>query len=143
MTEWFQGFLGYGFGWFVATIVLILMIVLPLLLAVAMIIYADRKILAAIMLRRGPNVVGPFGLLQSFADGLKVFLQETIIPSAANRALFLLAPIIMFTVALNATRLMFTASRMSSIAIRMMMMFFRFRKMPSTPITNRIAATTR
>jgi len=62
--------------------------------------YADRKIWAAMALRRGPNVVGPFGILQSFADGLKVFLQETIIPSAANRVLFLLAPIITFTVAL-------------------------------------------
>ncbi|HEX7695197.1 MAG TPA: NADH-quinone oxidoreductase subunit NuoH, partial [Sphingomonas sp.] len=71
-----------------------------LMLAVAMIIYADRKIWAAMALRRGPNVVGPFGLLQSFADGLKVFLQETIIPAAANRGLFLLAPIITFTVAL-------------------------------------------
>ena len=67
-----------------------------------MIIYADRKIWAAMALRRGPNVVGPFGLLQSFADGLKVFLQETIIPSAANRGLFLIAPIITFTVALIA-----------------------------------------
>jgi len=75
-------------------------IALPLMLAVAMIIYADRKIWAAMALRRGPNVVGPFGLLQSFADGLKVFLQETIVPAAANRALFLLAPIITFTVAL-------------------------------------------
>ena len=102
MTEWFQGTLGYGFGWFVATLILILMIALPLMLAVAMIIYADRKIWAAMALRRGPNVVGPFGLLQSFADGLKVFLQETIIPSAANRGLFILAPIITFTVALIA-----------------------------------------
>jgi NADH-quinone oxidoreductase subunit H len=67
-----------------------------------MIIYADRKIWAAMALRRGPNVVGPFGLLQSFADGLKVFLQETIIPSASNRGLFLIAPIITFTVALMA-----------------------------------------
>jgi len=70
------------------------------MLAVAMIIYADRKIWAAMALRRGPNVVGPLGLLQSFADGLKVFLQETIIPSSANKGLFLLAPIITFTVAL-------------------------------------------
>ena len=83
-----------------ATIAGILLIALPLMLAVALIIYADRKIWAAMALRRGPNVVGPFGILQSFADGLKVFLQETIIPSAANRVLFLLAPIITFTVAL-------------------------------------------
>ena len=103
MTAYFQStFLGYGVGWFLATLILILLIALPLMLAVAMIIYADRKIWAAMALRRGPNVVGPFGLLQSFADGLKVFLQETIIPSAANRGLFLLAPIITFTVALIA-----------------------------------------
>ena len=90
----------YGWAWFLATIIGILVIALPLMLAVAMIIYADRKIWAAMALRRGPNVVGPFGLMQSFADGLKVFLQETIIPSAANRGLFLMAPIITFTVAL-------------------------------------------
>ncbi len=103
MTEWFQStWLGAGFGWFLATLILILMIALPLMLAVAMIIYADRKIWAAMALRRGPNVVGPFGLLQSFADGLKVFLKETIIPSSANRGLFIIAPIITFTVALVA-----------------------------------------
>jgi NADH-quinone oxidoreductase subunit H len=102
MTAWFQGLLGAGWGWFVATLILILMIALPLMLAVAMIIYVDRKIWAAMALRRGPNVVGPFGLLQSFADGLKVFLKETIIPSSANRGLFLLAPVITFTVALLA-----------------------------------------
>ncbi len=100
MTAYFQELLGQGLGWFAATLILILMIALPLMLAVAMIIYADRKIWAAMALRRGPNVVGPFGLLQSFADGLKVFLQETIIPSAANKGLFLLAPVITFTVAL-------------------------------------------
>ncbi|RJT25637.1 NADH-quinone oxidoreductase subunit NuoH [Chakrabartia godavariana] len=101
MTEWFQStWMGPALGWFVSTTILILMIALPLMLAVAMIIYADRKIWAAMALRRGPNVVGPLGLLQSFADGLKVMLQETIIPSAANRGLFLLAPIITFTVAL-------------------------------------------
>ena len=103
MTEYLQSsWMGAGFGWFAATLTLILMIALPLMLAVAMIIYADRKIWAAIALRRGPNVVGPFGLLQSFADGLKVFLKETIIPSGANRGLFVIAPIITFTVALVA-----------------------------------------
>jgi NADH-quinone oxidoreductase subunit H len=102
MTEFFASYLGYEAGWFVATLIGILLIALPLMLAVAMIIYVDRKVWAAMALRRGPNVVGPFGLLQSFADGLKVFLQETIIPTAANRGLFLLAPIITFTVALVA-----------------------------------------
>ncbi|HZV17336.1 MAG TPA: NADH-quinone oxidoreductase subunit NuoH [Sphingobium sp.] len=102
MTAWFQTLLGTGWGWFVANLIYVLLIALPLMLAVAMIIYADRKIWAAMALRRGPNVVGPLGLLQSFADGLKVFLQETIIPSAANKGLFLLAPIITFTVALMA-----------------------------------------
>jgi NADH-quinone oxidoreductase subunit H len=92
--------LQFEWAWFLATIIGILVIALPLMLAVAMIIYADRKIWAAMALRRGPNVVGPFGLLQSFADGLKVFLQETIIPTSANKGLFLLAPIITFTVAL-------------------------------------------
>ena len=101
MTDTFAGWgASYGWAWFLATVIGVLVIALPLMLAVAMIIYADRKIWAAMALRRGPNVVGPFGLLQSFADGLKVFLQETIVPSAANRGLFLLAPIITFTVAL-------------------------------------------
>jgi len=103
MTAFFQSLgMSYEWAWGVATICGILLIALPLMLAVAMIIYADRKIWAAMALRRGPNVVGPFGLLQSFADGLKVFLQETIIPSSANRGLFLIAPIITFTVALMA-----------------------------------------
>jgi len=90
----------YGWAWFLSTIIGILVIALPLMLAVAMIIYADRKIWAAMALRRGPNVVGPWGLLQSFADGLKVFLKETIIPTSANKGLFLIAPIVTFTVAL-------------------------------------------
>ncbi len=103
MTAFFQSLgMTYEWAWFVATLAGVLLIALPLMLAVAMIIYADRKIWAAIALRRGPNVVGPFGLLQSFADGLKVFLQETIIPSAANKGLFLIGPIVTFTVALLA-----------------------------------------
>lgn len=103
MTEFFQSLgMNYEFAWFAATIAGVLLIALPLMLAVAMVIYVDRKVWAAINLRRGPNVVGPFGLLQSFADGLKVFLQETIIPSAANKGIFILAPIVTFTVALAA-----------------------------------------
>ena len=103
MTEFFQSLgMTYEWAWFAATISGILLIAFPVMLAVAMIIYMDRKVLGAVMLRRGPNVVGPFGLLQSFADGLKVFLQETIIPSAANKGIFLLAPIVTFTVALAA-----------------------------------------
>lgn len=103
MTEFFQSLgMTYEWAWFAATISGILLIAFPVMLAVAMIIYMYRKVLGAVMLRRGPNVVGPFGLLQSFADGLKVFLQESIIPSAANKGIFLLAPIVTFTVALAA-----------------------------------------
>ena len=78
LKGWVDVGLAYEWAWFVATICGILLIALPLMLGVAMIIYADRKIWAAMALRRGPNVVGPFGLLQSFADGLKVFLQRRI-----------------------------------------------------------------
>ncbi|MEJ6008954.1 NADH-quinone oxidoreductase subunit NuoH [Novosphingobium aquae] len=103
MTQTFMNWgMSHDWAWALATIAGILLIALPLMVGVAMIIYADRKIWAAMALRRGPNVVGPWGLLQSFADGLKVFLQETIIPSAANKGLFLIAPIITFTVALMA-----------------------------------------
>jgi NADH-quinone oxidoreductase subunit H len=103
VTAFFQNLgMSFDWAWAIATICSILLISLPLMLAVAMVIYADRKIWAAMALRRGPNVVGPFGVLQSFADGLKVFLQETIIPSAANKGIFLIAPIVTFTVALLA-----------------------------------------
>ncbi|GMM94437.1 NADH-quinone oxidoreductase subunit NuoH [Qipengyuania sp. MTN3-11] len=102
MTAFFDQWFTYEASWTIATIAGILLIALPLMLAVAMVIYVDRKVWAAINLRRGPNVVGPFGLLQSFADGLKVFLQETIVPSAANKGIFILAPIVTFTVALAA-----------------------------------------
>ncbi|MFC3713913.1 NADH-quinone oxidoreductase subunit NuoH [Sphingoaurantiacus capsulatus] len=101
MVAAFQNsFLGPVVGYLAAYILLILLITLPLLLAVAMIVYADRKIWAAMQMRRGPNVVGPFGVLQSFADGLKLFMKETIIPSGANKGIFLIAPMITFTLAL-------------------------------------------
>ena len=73
-----------------------------LLIAVAYVIYADRKIWAAVQLRRGPNVVGPWGLLQSFADLLKFALKEPIIPAGANKGVFLLAPLVTAVLALAA-----------------------------------------
>ena len=78
----------------------ILLIVLPLLIVVAYVTYAERKVLALAQLRQGPNLVGPFGLLQPFADGLKLMLKETIIPTGANKALFVAAPILLFFLSL-------------------------------------------
>ena len=72
----------------------ILSIIVPVLISVAFLVYAERKVLALIQLRRGPNIVGPFGLFQSFADALKLLTKENIIPSGSNKIVFLLAPII-------------------------------------------------
>ncbi len=74
----------------------------PLLIGVAYLTYAERKVLAAMQLRKGPNVVGPFGLLQPFADALKMIMKETIIPSGSNRLLFLMAPMLTFSLAMIA-----------------------------------------
>src|SRR5499426_3319747 len=78
------------------------LLLVVLLIAVAYIIYADRKIWAAVQIRRGPNVVGPWGLLQSFADLLKFVVKEPVIPSGANKGIFLLAPLVTCVLALAA-----------------------------------------
>jgi NADH-quinone oxidoreductase subunit H len=84
------------------TLVKSLVMIAGLLIFIAYILYADRKIWAAVQLRRGPNVVGPWGLLQSFADLIKFALKEAVIPAGANKGLFLLAPLITTVLALSA-----------------------------------------
>ena len=78
----------------------ILLLAVPLILAMAYLTYAERKVIAAMQLRKGPNVVGPFGLLQPLADGLKLLMKETIIPRGSNRFVFVLAPMLTFILAL-------------------------------------------
>jgi NADH-quinone oxidoreductase subunit H len=80
----------------------VLAVVVPLLLAIAYFTYAERKVLAFSQLRKGPNVVGPGGLLQPIADGIKLLMKETVVPSGANRVVFVAAPILTFTLALVA-----------------------------------------
>jgi NADH-quinone oxidoreductase subunit H len=79
-----------------------LALLVTLLIIVAFLLYADRKVWAAVQLRRGPNVVGPWGLLQSFADLLKFVLKEPVIPAGANKGIFLLAPLVTAGLALSA-----------------------------------------
>ena len=98
MTEFWWVYL-----WPVLWIVIkILLLVVPLLIGVAYLTYAERKVIGAMHLRRGPNVVGPYGLLQPIADGMKLFFKETIIPSGANKVVFLVAPMLTFSLALIA-----------------------------------------
>ena len=78
----------------------ILMLLVPVLVSVAMIVWLDRRVWAFVQKRRGPNVVGPFGLLQSLADALKYIFKEIIIPASSNKVIFILAPIITMTLAL-------------------------------------------
>jgi NADH-quinone oxidoreductase subunit H len=89
-------------GWFLLAVLQILAVTVGLLLSVAYVVYADRKIFAGVQMRKGPNVVGPFGLLQSFADLLKFILKELVIPAGADKVVFLLAPLISVTLALGA-----------------------------------------
>ena len=87
-------------GWLIPTTLQALSIIVALLVAQAFLMYFDRKVWAAVQMRKGPNVVGPFGLLQSFADLLKFVFKENVIPAGANKPLYVLAPVITFVLAL-------------------------------------------
>jgi NADH-quinone oxidoreductase subunit H len=89
-------------GIVILTFIEALALLVPLLIGVAYLTYAERKVLAAMQLRKGPNVVGPFGLWQPFADALKMLMKETIIPTGSNRLLFLMAPMLTFALAMLA-----------------------------------------
>jgi NADH-quinone oxidoreductase subunit H len=98
MTE----FLASPIGVLALTVAQALALLVPVLIAVAYLTWAERKVLAAMQMRKGPNVVGPFGLLQPFADAIKMLMKETIIPSGASRLLFLAAPMLTFVLAMLA-----------------------------------------
>ena len=87
---------------FMFIIIKIIALVVPLLVIVAFLTYAERKVIASVQLRKGPNVVGPFGLLQPLADGLKLFSKETIFPTVSNKIVFLLAPMVAFSLSIAA-----------------------------------------
>ncbi|MBU6420160.1 MAG: NADH-quinone oxidoreductase subunit H, partial [Proteobacteria bacterium] len=89
-------------GILILTVLKTLALVVPLLIGVAYLTYFERKVMGAIQLRKGPNVVGPFGLCQPFADALKMLTKETIIPTGADKVLFVLAPMITFGLAIIA-----------------------------------------
>lgn len=91
-----MGFFETGFGLFLLILLQCLAVTVFVLVCLAFLMYADRKIWAAVQLRRGPNVVGPWGLMQSFADFLKYIVKEIVVPAGANKPLFFLAPMISF-----------------------------------------------
>ena len=91
-----EEFLNSDLGTFLIIVLQCLVVAVSVLVSVAFLVYMDRKVWAAVQLRKGPNVVGPFGLLQSFADMLKFVLKEIVIPAGADKAVFLLAPLLTF-----------------------------------------------
>ena len=99
MVDWTALWDGYAWPGIII-VAQIVAVIVPLLLSVAYLTYAERKVIAAMQLRKGPNVVGPFGLLQPIADGIKLLFKETILPAGANRVVFMVAPMLMFVLAL-------------------------------------------
>ncbi len=97
-----SAFLQSDFGIIILTLLKSLAIIVPLLIGVAYLTYFERKVMGAIQLRKGPNVVGPFGLWQPFADAIKMLFKETIIPTGSDRVLFVIAPMITFGLAIVA-----------------------------------------
>src|ERR1700753_1047770 len=103
MADFFASGFWTGFLWpLIVMVAESLLLLVVLLIAIAYILLADRKIWAAVQIRRGPNVVGPFGLFQSFADLLKFVLKEPTVPAGANKGVFLLAPLVSCILALAA-----------------------------------------
>jgi NADH-quinone oxidoreductase subunit H len=102
MVDSLLTFLATPFGQFLTMVVQSVVLLVALLVMIAFLLYADRKVWAAVQMRRGPNVVGPWGLLQSFADLLKFVFKEVVIPAGANKGVFLLAPLVTCVLALSA-----------------------------------------
>ena len=100
--EFMTDVFGFYFGTFLVILGQSLLVIVLVLVALAFLMYADRKIWAAVQMRRGPNVVGPFGLLQSFADFIKYIVKEVVVPAGADKAVFFLAPMLTFILAVVA-----------------------------------------
>ncbi len=94
MEAWFQELLGMQWGWIVSILVKIVIILIPMILSVAYLTYFERKVIGFMQLRMGPNVTGPYGLIQPFADVVKLLMKEIIRPTQANKGLYLLAPVL-------------------------------------------------
>jgi len=95
-------FFDSNFGIFITILAQCILVIVCVLVSLAFLMYADRKVWAAVQLRRGPNIVGPFGLLQSFADFLKYIFKEIVVPAGADKTIFFLAPLISFILAVIA-----------------------------------------